>query len=92
MVYNRFTGTNVEMSIYSVSPRWATRRTIRTLLCYPFEVMGVRRVTAVTERPEVGRFLERLGFKHEGTLREGGRDGDLRVYGMTRREAERWLG
>ena len=64
---------------------------------YPFEILGLRRVSSysiegVTDK--AGRFLEGLGFKQEGVIRNRARkpDGsyaDIKIYGLLREEA-RW--
>lgn len=85
---------NVNMSIVAASPRWALSRTvIRILFRYPFNQLGVQRVTAtVAKKNDRSRKLvSGMGFTLEGTLRRGwdGRQHAL-VYGMLKDEC-RWL-
>lgn len=63
-----------------------------TLLEWAFGVLDLNRVQAETDtrNTESGRVLEKLGFCHEGTLREDcvvdGYTSDSHVYGLLRRE------
>ena len=90
--YRRFT---IQMSMASLSPHWCNRRTLRALLGYPFHQLMVARITAYTGKHNkaLRSLVERLGFQLEGRIR-GGFDGrkDALVYGMLRKEAERWIG
>ena len=92
VVYSNYRHPNIEMSIASISPRWATRRILKALFSYPFEQLGCNRVTGIVDKDAVStrRFDERLGFVHEGTMREGNPAGDAEIYGMLKRECK-WL-
>ncbi len=82
-----------DASIYSESPRWATRRVLRTLFHYPFVQCGLRRLQTISEAADakVCRFNERLGFTREGTLREAwDQGGDAVVWSMLPHECP-WL-
>ena len=75
-------------------PGWLSRGNIAGFLWYPFEQLGVRRVTVLVHRKNKvsRRFVERIGWKLEGVLRKAAEDGrDLMVYGLLREEAERHL-
>lgn len=84
--------TNMEISIATDTPRWATRGNLRMFFHYPFEQLGVTRLTAITGRKnaKVRRFNERLGFVKEGVLRQAYVDDDAVIYGLLRSEC-RWL-
>jgi ribosomal-protein-alanine N-acetyltransferase len=64
----------------------------RGLLEWGFSALDLNRVQAETDPRNTAsnRVLEKLGFTHEGTLREdcivGGEISDSRVYGLLRRE------
>lgn len=92
VVYDRFNGRDMEMSIASFTPRWCNRKDLYSLFAYPFILRRCARVTATTrEHAENTRsFLERLGFEKEGVLRESYLDSNGVVYGMLRRECK-WL-
>lgn len=89
VVYSNYSVGNIELSIASINPRWATKERIKAILGYPFfnEQLGCRRLTAVTARDNhhVRDFLKRLGFMHEGTLHDALERGDAVIYGMTKR-------
>jgi RimJ/RimL family protein N-acetyltransferase len=91
-VYNEFRGHSIHVSIASTTPRWATRSTLAAFFGYPFEQLQVKRLTAYTGKSmqSVRDFLERLGFKPEGCVRDGFADDDCMVYGMLRNEC-RWI-
>ena len=76
--------------------KWATKSIYNVIFDYAFEHLGVNRVSGfsvvgVTDR--AGRFLEALGFKKEGTLRQRIKrtDGfyDVNLYGLLKNE-RRW--
>jgi len=93
VVYNNCRGTNLEMSVASTDPRWATRQTLFHFFAYPFITQGCTRVTALVDSAEheVQRFDERLGFVKEGVLRKGHPSGrDAIIYGMLRDECK-WV-
>lgn len=92
VVYNNYRAGNIEMTIASDSPMWATRQALAVLFRYPFHQLKCRRVTAVTKATNqpVRAFLCRLGFQQEGILRLGFEDDDAAVFGMLRSECK-WL-
>jgi len=87
VVYNNYCNKNIEISIASITPRWATKGHIQGILGYPFKQLGCRRLSAVTARnnQHVRDFLKRLGFMHEGTLHDALEHDDAVIYGMTKR-------
>jgi len=92
VLYSRFTGTNIEMTIASTDARWCSRSTLYYLFAYPFLQLGCRRVTAVTAASarETRVFLERLGFRFEGALREALPEGETAfIFGLLASEC-RW--
>lgn len=94
-IYHDYRSKSIEMSISAVNPKWATRGNIRAFLHYPFEQLNVNHVRAVIhcKNKRARRMVERIGFIHEGSLREAAEDGkNLLIYGMTREDAVRWLG
>lgn len=83
---------DIQMSMASTSPIWASREVIKALFGYPFFQLKCRRVTAITgvTNQPARAFLCRVGFIQEGTLREFLHGKDAAVYGMLRRECK-WL-
>ncbi len=93
VVYNNYReGVGLEATIASTSPRWCNRAMLAAIFGYPFDQVGCRRLTAITERKNqpVRAFLCRIGFREEGLLRHGFPSDDAVVYGMLREEC-RWL-
>jgi len=93
VVYNNYTGTDIAMHIASVSPKWATRESLRVVFTYPFIELGVRRVTAATKAGLTNaiRMVQRLGFIYEGAFRDYYEDGDSDVLHGMRRDECRWI-
>jgi len=64
----------------------------RALLEYGFEVLGLNRVYSAhfTRNPASGRVMQKIGMKHEGTLRQDvrkwGRFEDVERYGILKSE------
>jgi len=91
-VYCNFTWPTIEISLASISPRWASRRNLAALAAYPFLQLNCKRLGATTRRKNqpVRAFLCRLGFQEEGIARCAYPDDDAVIYGMLREEC-RWL-
>lgn len=89
--YPAFRG--IEMSIAAETPRWASREAIRCFLSYPFIQLRCKRVTACVgaRNDRAKRFLPGIGFRKEGTIRQGYGNEDVVIYGMLYSEAKRWL-
>ncbi len=89
VIYNNVDGTNLCMHVGAVDGRkWLTPQFLFAAFDYPFNQLGMRRVTAPikTGNTRAIEFVENLGFKHNGTLRHYYADGDLMLYGMLRGE------
>lgn len=92
VVYDTFTGHNIEVHTAAVGKPW-TRLYLGECFRYPFEQLKVERLTAkIAANNAASRaFVEGLGFKLEGTLRQWLPSGtDLMIYGMLKSEC-RWL-
>jgi len=75
----------IEMSFGVIDKRWQSRHIINALLGYPFFQLQVKRVqSTVSKRNKTVRlFLERLGFKLEGTGRQAWpQGGDACMYSL----------
>ena len=93
IVYTNHTKVNIEMSVCSTTPRWASRRFLRAIFGYPFYQLGVRRCSILVRESNkrmlnlVGRF----GFVIEGKPRAIFADGEDGFYfGMLKNECK-WL-
>ena len=94
-VYYQYDGYNMQMAFATDSPKAITRMVLRELLGYPFHIAGCGRVTNFVEATNVRsiRLTEGVGFKREGLIRRGYRNGnDAIVYGLLPEDAERWIG
>jgi RimJ/RimL family protein N-acetyltransferase len=92
VVYDNFIRYSIDAHVAAEGKPW-TRFFLRECFRYPFGQLGVRRITAKVASWNLAsqEFVERLGFQHEGTVRELMPDGsDCLVYGMLRREC-RWI-
>lgn len=83
---------NIRMHVAGVG-HWLSRTALAVFFSYPFQELGLRRVTAlVAKKNKKSRKLcEDLGFSQEGRLRQAAVNGDdLIVYGLLRKDC-RWL-
>lgn len=91
VLYINFRGPSIEMTSAG-EPGWLTKGNLRSFFGYPFNQLGVRRVTGIVHRKNkhARDINERLGFKLEGVCRHGFKDGDAMIYGMLKQEC-RWI-
>lgn len=92
VVYSNYRETDVEMSVYCDDSKLWSKAALRAFFLYPFKTLGCKRVTAIIhKRNKVARhFVERLGFRLEGVMKEALKDGDACIYGMTKNECK-WV-
>lgn len=88
VVYNHWSETNVCMHVGAVGKYWLTPEFLFAAFDYPFNQVGVRRVTGLVPKKnrQARKFDEHLGFKLEGSMRQALADDDLLVYGLLRQE------
>lgn len=95
VVYSNYQpNISIEMSIYSVDKKWATRHNLRQLFTVPFTQYNLRRIQALCSASNEGviMFLKKLGFTHEGTHAQAHYDGGTALsFGMLRGDC-RWIG
>ncbi len=90
VVYQNYTQRDIHMHVAALpGKRWMSRVFLGEVFRYPFEQLGVDRVTGLVPANNVvaAQFDEHLGFKLEGRIRKilpG--DEDLLVYGMLEEE------
>ena len=79
---------NIQVSFAGAQANWLTPRGVYAMLEYPFRQVGVERITSLTPKRNrrARQFLNRFGFKHEGTIRRGFGDDDSIVSGLLRSE------
>lgn len=90
VIYEGFTGSNVWMHVAAEpGAKWMTREYLRYCFYYPFNEMGVQRVTGYVEASNAlaRRFDEHLGFRQEAVLKGAATDGgDVILYVMWKDE------
>lgn len=61
-----------QISMAATDPRWASRRTIRDILAFPFYQYGVNKVWVSIPHtsPRVIKFVKAIGFTQEAVLKE----------------------
>lgn len=83
----------VEMGIFTIDHRWATREFLHAIFDYPFIQLGMPRVQTAcsADRPEIIKFNRKMGFTPEGYHRQAWPlGGDSISFSMLRNEC-RWL-
>lgn len=94
VVYNNYQpNLLIEMSIFSVDSKWASRHNLKALFHVPFTQYNLRRIQALCSAKDEGvqMFLKRLGFTHEGTHPCAYHDGGTALsFGMLKQHCK-WL-
>ena len=94
VVYDNYTKAGINMHIAAEDGRrWLNRDYLFRCFAYPFLQLGCRRVTGLSREDNVTahKFIEHLGFRREGLIREAYRDGmNVILYGMLKDEC-RWI-
>lgn len=89
VAYANWNGVNVECHIASdKSRKWLTRQYLWTIFDYPFNQLGVKRITVCVGEGnrDSTRFVEHLGFILEAKLKAAHPTGDLLIYRMDRQD------
>jgi RimJ/RimL family protein N-acetyltransferase len=82
-VYHDYRDGQIEASIASDSPRWATRSVLYSLFAYPFNQCDANRLLVM-------KMNKQLGFVPEGILREMYYPNDAIIWGMLKKECK-WI-
>lgn len=95
-IYHNFRqdGNDIEITFVTATPRWATPGNIRELLRYPFVQLGVKRMTAITQKSNkrARKLLTGLGFVLEGTHPFASKDAKPAcTYGLYSDRAMKWI-
>lgn len=89
--HNYRAGIDIEVSLAADDPSWAHPAILRRLFGYPFNQLGVVRLTCIVGRKNkrCRKFCEGLGWKLEGVIRRAydGRE-DAVIFGMLREDAK----
>ena len=92
VVMESYTGRNANVHVAGVGRSWMNRNMLVTFFHYAFNHLGLQRLTGLVpaSNPTALAFDLHLGFKHEYTMPDGAKDGDLHILCM-RREDCRFL-
>ncbi len=87
VLYEDWNGANVSCHIRGEG-NWASRDFLRIIFDYPFNQLGVRRITCLVDSANTvsNHFVTRLGFSLECSLAEATPRGNLNIYRMKRDE------
>ena len=85
VIYNDYSGMNAYMHVSAEEGcRWMTPAFLFAAFDYPFNQLGLQRVTAKVKgkNRKAISFIENLGFEYEGTMRHFFKDDDALIYGL----------
>ena len=89
VIYEGFNGSNIWMHVAAEpGARWMTKDYLRYCFKYPFDELGVSRISGYVNASNLiaRRFDEHLGFEPEAVLKGAAPDGgDVIIYVMWRR-------
>ena len=93
-IFHNYRQNDIEVTFITATPRWATQGVIRGILDYPFKQLGVKRMTAITNKSnkKARKLLTGLGFVLEGVHPFAATDcTSACTYGLYAKNAEKWL-
>lgn len=92
VLYEDCNGANVVCHIAGEGKNWLNRRFLSIIFDYPFNQLGVKRITGyvLSTNKAAQRLDEHLGFEREFVMKDAHPDGDVIGYVMTRDKC-RWL-
>lgn len=90
--YDNFNGSSMCIHASSTVPMWLRPNVRWFMFHYPFKQLGIKKLLGFIDSGNRGcwRTAEKLGFRLEYVIADAGRDGDLKIYSMTRDECV-WL-
>lgn len=85
VLYESYTGTNVNCHIRGVGD-WANRTVLAHIFDYPFNQLGVLRMTCFVRSDNEAsiKMVQKMGFELECTLSQAIPDGDILIFRMFR--------
>jgi RimJ/RimL family protein N-acetyltransferase len=89
VLFDNFNGRSINMHVASDGSRgWMNREYLWYCFHYPFEQLGVKRITGLVaaSNEDAMKFDTHLGFIHEATLKDAAPDGDLHILRMFKDE------
>lgn len=92
IAYNCFVGRTAAIHIVVQDRTCFTRHVLRELFDYAFNTCGLNFLYAPVDSQNLSavEFVPRVGFREVNRISQGGIDGDLIMFGMTKQEC-RWL-
>lgn len=91
VVYNAFEEKNCGISIATTTPKWCTKLALSVIFGYPFNQLGLSRVTATIREGNAKSLslVKRLGFKREGELKQYYDNGEsAMIYGLINKQSK----
>lgn len=92
VMYTDYNKSNIWMHVAGTDGmQWASKAFVRAAFRYPFQQLGVKRVTGWVEasNEKARRLDEHLGFKQEAVLKNAAQDGgDVIIYVMFREDCK----
>jgi RimJ/RimL family protein N-acetyltransferase len=91
VLYSNFRDRDLEMSAAG-DGNWLNRSSLYAIFSYPFLQLGCARVTAIVPKRNkpTRKFIEKVGWKLEGTHRHAFPNDDACSYGMLKNDC-RWI-
>jgi RimJ/RimL family protein N-acetyltransferase len=92
VIFTGFTGASIGLHVAGFDPNWINRDMLWVTFSYPFEQLGVKKITGTIHsgNQKAILFNRKLGFVEEARLADIFPDGDLIVMSM-RKDDCRWL-
>lgn len=89
-LFENFNGVNIEGH---VAGEKFTRKMLRFAFGYCFNQLNAKRITVKisAENKKSLRFVKRLGFEHEATLKDFWPEGDVMIFRMFKQDCK-WIG
>jgi len=93
VIYERYNGVHVEVSIATADPRWAKRSTLKTLFGYPFNQLRCKAITVLvpSSNMESLNLATKLGFRPEAFIKYSAHDGSALVVLKMFKEDCHWI-
>lgn len=92
-MFSTYNGASIHMHIARIRGEPFTPTWVAAIMDYPFRQLGVKRITGLIAENNgpSRRFAEHLGAHQEGVLTDALPEGNLVLYGLLKKDAQRWL-
>jgi len=93
LVFEGYNRVNIFVHIAKLRGEPMPVELIAAMFDYPFRQLKVRRISALIANGnrQSKRFAKKLGGRLEGVMEDASEDGDLCIFGLLRKDAEKWL-